>query len=76
MNGLVGTQHVQNLVQMYRSQGDDLKWARNGVVASVVNGEVISVVQNRIEDAGFTDLDIIPIGVDKVFIQSLSDQMF
>jgi hypothetical protein len=58
---------------MYISQEDDLKWARDGVVALVVNGEAILMVHNRIEDAGFTDIDIIPMGADKVFIQSLSD---
>lgn len=50
---------VQKLVEMYRSRGDDLKWACLGVIASVVNGEAIPVVQNRIEDARFTDLEII-----------------
>jgi len=58
---------------MYRSQGDDLKWARNGVVALVVNGEAIPMVHIRIKDAGFTDLYIISMGVDKMFIRSLSD---
>jgi predicted SpoU family rRNA methylase len=70
---VIGTQHVSNLVRMYRSQEDDLKWARNIVVALVVNGEAIPMVQNRIEDAGFTNLDIIMMGADKVFIRSLSD---
>jgi hypothetical protein len=40
----------------------------------VVNGEVITVVQNRVEDAGFVDLDIIPMGVDRVFLRSRSDK--
>ena len=31
------------------------------------------MVQNRLKDADFTDLDIIPMGADRVFIQSLSD---
>lgn len=72
-NVLVGTQQAKKLVRMYISQEDDLKWARDGVVALVVNGEAILMVHNRIEDAGFTDIDIIPMGADKVFIQSLSD---
>jgi len=38
-----------------------------------LNGETISVTETRIDDDGFHDLDIIPIGADKVFIQSLSN---
>jgi len=72
-NVLVGTHQIKKLVRMYRSQYVDLKWARNGMVASVINGEAVPMVQNRIEDAGFTDLDIISMGADKVFIRSLSD---
>ena len=37
-----------------------------------MNGEAIPVIQTHIEDAGFDVLDIIPVGVDKVFIWSLS----
>jgi len=68
---VTGTQHVKKLVQMYRYHEEDLKWAYNGVVASVINGEAITLVQNRIEDVGFTDLDIIPMGADRIFIRSL-----
>jgi hypothetical protein len=49
-----------------------LKRARSRVIASVVNGDTIPLVHNRIEDARFTDLEIIPMGADKVFMQSLS----
>ena len=66
------TQPVKKLVRMYRSHEKDLKWAYNGVVTSVINGEAIPMVQNRIKDAGFTDLDIIPMDADRVFIRSLS----
>ncbi|MCI79757.1 sulfate transporter, partial [Trifolium medium] len=40
----------------YRSKSDDVKWAHNGIVATIINGEVIPVVQNRIMDVGFNDL--------------------
>jgi hypothetical protein len=36
------------------------------------NGEVISVVRSRIADAGFTDVEVIHLGADKVFIRSLA----
>jgi len=29
---------VHKLIRMYRSQGDDLKWAHKGLITSVVNG--------------------------------------
>jgi hypothetical protein len=52
----------------YRSKSDDVQWAKNGLVATVINGEAIHVVQNRITDAGFNDLVVTPMGADKVFI--------
>jgi hypothetical protein len=52
----------------YRSKSDDVQWAKNGLVATVINGEAIPVVQNRITDAGFKDLVVTPMGADKVFI--------
>lgn len=36
-DGMLCTQHVHNLVQMYTSQEDDLKWARSGMVARLIN---------------------------------------
>ncbi|KEH25709.1 RNA recognition motif [Medicago truncatula] len=56
---------IQKLLRMYRSTGEDLQWARSGFLASVINGEAIPVVQTRIEDAGFKDLDVIPLGDDR-----------
>ncbi|MCI26078.1 DUF4283 domain protein, partial [Trifolium medium] len=41
------------------------------LVATVTNGEVVPVVQNRITDAGFNELVLIPMGADKVFVRSL-----
>lgn len=43
------------------------------MVTTVINGEVVLVVQNKIEDARFKELDIIPLGTDKVFIHSVSE---
>ncbi|MCH87933.1 hypothetical protein A2U01_0008814, partial [Trifolium medium] len=58
------------LMKSYRTKSDDAEWACNGLVATVYNGEAISVVQNRIVDAGFKDLVLIPMGADKVFVRS------
>ncbi|MCI55620.1 sulfate transporter, partial [Trifolium medium] len=57
-------------MKSYRTKSDEVEWARNGIVATVHNGEVIPVVQNRIVDAGFKDLVLVPMGADKVFVRS------
>ncbi|MCI45304.1 DUF4283 domain protein, partial [Trifolium medium] len=48
-------------IRKYKPTTEDVKWAQNGVVVTVINGEVIPVVQDRIADAGFKDLAIIPM---------------
>ncbi|MCI55524.1 sulfate transporter, partial [Trifolium medium] len=58
------------LVLNYRTKSDDGKWAQNGIVATVVNGEAVPVVQSRITDACFNDVVLIPMGADKVFVRS------
>ncbi|PNX70343.1 putative sulfate transporter, partial [Trifolium pratense] len=55
----------------YRPLSDDVEWVQKGLVATVLNGEAIPVVQNRLSDAGFSDLILIPMGADKVFVRSL-----
>ncbi|GAU34888.1 hypothetical protein TSUD_144190 [Trifolium subterraneum] len=54
----------------FRTTPDDVMWAQNGIVVTIINGEAVPVVQNRITDAGFQDLILIPMGADKVFIRS------
>ncbi|MCI13933.1 sulfate transporter, partial [Trifolium medium] len=63
-------QDCRTLVRNYRTLDDDVKWAQNGLVATVVNGEAVPVVQSRITDAGFNDVILIPMGADKVFVRS------
>ncbi|GAU33774.1 hypothetical protein TSUD_393360 [Trifolium subterraneum] len=60
-------------VRKYKTAVEDVQWAQKGVVASVINGEAISVVYNRIVDAGFQELTIIPMGADKVFVKSTTE---
>ncbi|CAJ2667051.1 uncharacterized protein LOC123905098 [Trifolium pratense] len=57
-------------LKRYKSKPNDTEWAYKGVVATVFNGESLSVVHNRIMDAGFSDLILIPMGADKVFVHS------
>jgi len=65
------TEHTR-LVRKYRSCEEDVKWATCGLIGTVTDGASIPLIQNRVEDAGFKDIDIIPLGADKVFVQSLS----
>ena len=58
----------QKLVHMNRSNMNDLKWARNGVATTVINGEAIPLIHERIEDVEYKDLDIIPMRTDKDII--------
>jgi len=58
------------LIRKYWSVESNLSWARRGVVATVHHGDSIPILQNRIMDAGFNDLNIFPMGADKVFIST------
>ncbi|GAU51099.1 hypothetical protein TSUD_411800 [Trifolium subterraneum] len=69
---IVKEQDTRVLLRNYQTMKDDVQWARNGVVATVINGEAIPVVQSRIIDVGFNDLVIIPIGANKVFVRSMA----
>jgi len=44
------------------------------VVATVLNGEAILVLQHRIFDAGVEQLDLIPMGADKVLLRMEDDR--
>ena len=68
-----GQPSIQKLVRSYRSRTEELQWARNGFLATVINGESIPVIQKRIADAGVNGIEIIPVGADIVFLQCLSE---
>ncbi|PNX85375.1 putative sulfate transporter, partial [Trifolium pratense] len=62
----------QVFMRSYRTKPIDAKWAQDGLVATIINGEAVPVVQGRLTDAGFSDLALSPMGADKVFVRSLS----
>ncbi|GAU33269.1 hypothetical protein TSUD_279430 [Trifolium subterraneum] len=62
----------QVLLRSYKTLTDDVCWAQKGIVATITNGEAVPVVQNRITDAGFNNLILIPLGADKVFVRSMA----
>ncbi|PNX72734.1 putative sulfate transporter, partial [Trifolium pratense] len=59
-------------MRSYRTEPDDVAWAQNGLVATIINGEAVPVVQSRIMDAGFNDVILTPMGADKVFVRCSS----
>jgi hypothetical protein len=76
-NKKVDTESAQDVghgvyLRKYRTAPDDVTWARTGVVSTISNGEVISVVRSRITDAGFTYVEVVHLGADKVFLRSLA----
>ncbi|GAU22592.1 hypothetical protein TSUD_134920 [Trifolium subterraneum] len=60
----------QALLRKYKAKSDDVSWAQQGVVATISNGEAVPMVQTRITDAGFTNIFLIPMWADKVFVRS------
>ena len=64
---------VKGFIPKYNSKEHDVLWASRGMVAMVLNGEVIPVLQRRIFDAGFEKIDIIPLGADKVLLRTEDD---
>jgi hypothetical protein len=71
--GTINLETKSKLVRKYSSVKEDQKWVSNGLIGTVIGGESILLIQSRVEDAGFNDLDIIQLGTDKVFIHSLSE---
>jgi hypothetical protein len=49
-------QSRQIYVPKYVSEASDILWASKGMVVTVLNGEVIPVLQRQIYDAGFGNL--------------------
>ncbi|PNX99301.1 hypothetical protein L195_g022566, partial [Trifolium pratense] len=71
-NAAIKKKDHQVLLRCYRAEPDDVSWAQNGLVATVSNGEAVPVMQRRLTDAGFTDVVLIPMGAEKVFVRSLA----
>jgi len=68
MSVLGGHQKDHGLLE-YTSTKEDNDWALSGIVATVGAEETIESVQHRVEDAGFSNVEVIPMGGDKVFLR-------
>lgn len=58
----------------YVSRPDDLVWANGGMVATVTSGDSTLSLQQRVEDAGFVNVVVTPMGSDRVFIHCLNGE--
>jgi len=58
----------QVYVLVFNTSLEDRKWASGGMVASVINGDSALSWQQRVEDAGFQHVVVIPLGGDRVFL--------
>ena len=63
----------QQVLLEYKSDPADRDWACSCIVATVIMEETILAIQNRVEDAGFDDVEVIPMGGDKVFLRCHSN---
>jgi len=60
---------VDNLCPLlYNSKLEDHVWPSGGMVATVVSGDSSLSLQQRVEDAGFANVVVTPMGSDRVFM--------
>jgi len=63
-----GARPVDNIVLLlYNSKPEDRLWAKGGMVAKVVSGDSSLSLQQRVEDAGFVNVIVTPMGSDRFF---------
>lgn len=67
-----------NVICKFLSDNEDVVWARKGVLARVLNGDYIPIVQQKIIDAGFDNVRVLPRGGDNMvlFCPDKKDMMF
>jgi hypothetical protein len=70
-NVLAKDQYPGIYVRSYKADPEDVGWAQCGVVATIANGDVVSVVRRRLQDVGFKELDLTHLGGDRVLVRSV-----
>lgn len=53
---------ITKFVPAFSSSLEDRKWAQSSMVASIVEGESALALQQRVEDAGFNQMVVTPMG--------------
>lgn len=72
-NHAAGNTTVHGLLE-YNSSQDDRDWAHSGIVATLALDETLLLVQQRVEDAGFTNVEVISMDGDKVFLRCRNNE--
>jgi len=57
-----------NVTRKFHSDNEDVIWASKGALAKVRNGDFIPIVQQKIIDAGFDNVRVVPRGGDNVIL--------
>ena len=70
----VQMQPVTKFIPVYKSNDEDLKWAKSGMVASIIAGDSALALQQRVDEAGFGHVTVTPMGGDKVFIHCTGEE--
>ena len=74
LTSLASKGHLDNNKLLeYRLDHVDPDWAGSGIVVTVLMGETILSIQQRVEDAGFVNVDVISMGGDRFFLRCRSD---
>jgi len=64
---MAGQSNEDKMIE-YRSSQEDMDWACSGLVAMVGTGEMLLSIHQRVEDVGFDNVKVIPLGGDKAFL--------
>ncbi|AES70132.1 DUF4283 domain protein [Medicago truncatula] len=56
------------VTRKYHSDNEDVVWASKGALATVLNGDFIPIVQQKIIDVGFENVRVVPRGGDNVIL--------
>jgi RNA recognition motif-containing protein len=62
-------------VSVFKSNPEDRKWASLGMVASVIVGDSALALQQRVEDAGFHHVVVVPMGGIEFFFIAIMGRM-
>jgi len=57
-----------NVTRNFHYDNDDVVWTSKGALARVLNGDFIPIVQQKIIDAGFDNVRVVPRGGDNVIL--------
>jgi hypothetical protein len=69
-------QQPARFIPAYTSCKEDREWATSGMVAQIKAGDSALSFQQRIEDAGFPNVSVTPLGGDRVLLNCTGGEVF